>query len=114
MSLIDKLRASRLSKVQVGSFEFTITRPTALDMVKLSGADKDEMLKRFVVDWHGVKELDLIPGGDPFEVPFDKELFFEWLSDNPQFWEAIIKGIVDAYRAHEEKRTDNEKKVNAG
>ena len=110
MSLIDKLRASRLSKVQAGTFEFTIKRPTAMDMVKLSGADKDEMLKRFVVDWSGVKELDIIPGGDPFDVPFDHELFYEWLSDNPQFWEPIIKGIIDAYQQYEDKRGDNEKK----
>jgi hypothetical protein len=82
-----------------------------MDMVKMSGESRDEFLKKFVVDWKGVKEIDLIPGGDPFDVPFDSELFYEWLSDNPKFWEPIINGIIESYRAHETKRIDNEKKL---
>lgn len=112
-ALIDKIRLSRLVKIQVGPHTFTIQRPTDLDMARMTGQAGEEILRKFVVDWD-VKEIDLIPGGSPVAVPFDPDLFYEWICDQPQCWEPLISGISNAYKVYSEGRSETEKKPEAG
>jgi|CXWL01.1.fsa_nt_gi hypothetical protein len=114
MSIIDKIKAARLTQIEAGGFTFTIRRPTALERLKLTGANSESLLKDFVVGWSGVKEIDLVPGGTDVSVPFSAELFSEWVVDQPQLWNPIVDGILEAMKAHDARLQDDEKKPDAG
>lgn len=96
--LIERMRAARSRDVEVNGRKFTIMRPTDYDMVQLVGKDAYALLD-FVVGWD-MTELDLWPGGTGAKVPFDKQLWREWIADNPSFWEPLISAIRDAYAEH--------------
>lgn len=107
MSLVEKIRKARQSVVKVGEggkWSITITRPTDMDVVEMQTAGRlslQDILRRFVVGWSGVRELDLIPGGSPEPVAFDSALFLEWIADKPTLWAPLNEAILGAYRAHE-------------
>ncbi|MGL4480448.1 MAG: hypothetical protein ACRCVK_19770 [Aeromonas veronii] len=105
-SLIDKLRAARLSKVEAGGHAYTIRRPTDAEASTLSSASGLDLVKRFVVGW-GHTELSLgIPGGTDQPAPFDADLWAEWVADQPALWGPLADAIVDAYTAHAAQRED--------
>lgn len=117
MSLIEKLKKARQSNVEVEGRTFTITRPTPMQamewLVGLGGValSQDELklffeqhfslhnetwrnlataaIERFVIDWPGLQEIDLIPGGVAIPVAFDRDLFLLWVQDYP----AIVTGL---------------------
>lgn len=100
MSLAEKLRKAREKQVEVGGFTFTVRRPTDVEAIRLrQGVELSDLLG-FVVGWHGVRELDLIPGGDPHPLPFDAEVAREWLADRPDLLNPLIDAVIDTYRAH--------------
>jgi hypothetical protein len=102
LSIIERIRRSRRSMVEAGGFEFTISRPTDMDMLEIgSKMTQALMLERFVVDWSGVREVDLVPGGGPEVVPFSTPLLCEWIADRPDLWNPISDAIISGYRAHE-------------
>ena len=112
MSLVEKIRKARQKTVDVGGFRFVVRRPTDLEMIGLS-----ERLRRqdmgallgYVLGWEGVKELDIIPGGDPHPLAFDAEVCAEWLADRPDLLDAIAKEVLDTYQAHAEALRGAEK-----
>lgn len=104
--LIEKIRKARESRLTVGDFTLTIRRPTDLESVEMRYTGNREAVcgvSRFVVDWHGVRELDIAPGGTDKEVPFDSDLFAVWIEDQPKLWEPLINGVLDAYKLHAAK-----------
>lgn len=107
MSLIDKIRKAREVGVEAGGRQFVIRRPTDEEALRIGRADMDMLgiVKRFTVGWD-LTELDLIPGGTPTSLPFDAELFGEWVADQPAVWEPLAQAIMDAYKAHADKRED--------
>lgn len=120
MNLIEKIRAARQVNVEIDGNSFTVRRPTDMEMAKLKtdavrqGFSDSDVLRKYVVDWHGVQEIHLIPGGSPVDVPFEADLFMEWVADKPECWSPLVDAILNAYRAHEEARIELEKKTNAG
>jgi hypothetical protein len=102
MSLIDKIRRSREQMVPVGGFTFLVRRPTDIEMLALAGGGGVSRLLPFVVGWDGVKEIDIIPGGDPHPLPFDAEVCAEWLADRPDLLTPLVEAIMQSYRAHAE------------
>ena len=100
MSLADKIRKAREQEVPVGGFLFTIRRPTDLDMMEFSKTRQAIDLLQFVVGWSGVKELDLIPGGDGHPAPFDAEACAEWLADRSDLFVPLVNAVTDAYQKH--------------
>lgn len=104
-ALIEKIRKARQSSVKAGEWTFTVSRPTDMDVLNLRAAEggttNAELLRRFVVGWSGVREIDLVPGGSPDPVPFSAELFAEFVADRPALWEPIVKAIIEGYKAHE-------------
>lgn len=105
MSLIDKIRKARETGVEADGRKFTIRRPTDEEAAAIS-ANGDGLLaivKRFVTGW-ALVELDLIPGGGPEKVPFDSALFAEWVADQPEVWTPLGTSILEAYKAHTDKR----------
>lgn len=103
MNLAEKIRKARETIVPVGGFKFTVRRPTDVEMMALRGEGAVSRLFPFVVGWEGVKELDLIPGGDPHPLKFDPEAFAEWVADRPDLLGPLVDAILGAYRAHAEK-----------
>ncbi len=109
MSLIEKLKRARESTVEVGGFTFTVRRPTDLEMFEHRNMGPRELLK-FVVGWAGVKESDLINGGDPHPVTFDQDLCAEWLSDRAELLSAVAGRVRQAYyeaKAHQDQAAKN-------
>ncbi len=93
--------------VEAGGHSFTIRRPTDEEAISLRSDSITlvSIVKRFTIGWN-LQEIDLIPGGTPVNVPFDVELFAEWVADRPDVWEPLGTGILNAYRAHSEKREE--------
>lgn len=110
MSLVDKIRKARETGVEVEGFRFTIRRPTDQEAINLKGMTFIEVAQRFVVDWSGVKEMNLFPGGDGAEVKFDAELWKEWCADHPDFWGPISTAVFESYQDHCKARDDTKKK----
>ena len=108
--LADKIRKSRESVVPAGEFKFTIRRPTDMDMLEFSRSKKTEFLLKFVVGWEGVKELDLLPGGDGHPAQFDAEACEEWLSDRSDLMVVVVNAIVESYQDYKKRLADEEKK----
>jgi hypothetical protein len=102
MSLVDKIRKGRESKVEVGGFTFTVRRPTDIEMIGLRGTGSAARLLPYVTGWEGVRELDIIPGGDPHPLAFDAEVCAEWLSDRPDLFGELIEQIIASYHEHTE------------
>jgi hypothetical protein len=109
VSLIQKLRQARQTWATVGRFGFLIQRPTALEGAELAGASPVEKLRACVVNWRGITEQDLVPGGAADPVPFDSDLFAEWVSDQPEILTGITEAITAAILAHQARRQALEK-----
>lgn len=116
MSLIDKLKAARQSTVSAGGYSFTIRRPTDMEVMTLQqqATQQGDILRRFVVDWSGVQEADIIPGGLNIAVAFETELFMEWVADQPALWSPLADAVIAAYHAHVETLGDELGKPVAG
>ena len=101
-ALIERLRRARQTTITTGGRTFTIRRPTDLEMAELGGRiAQRQLLTRFVTDWGAMSEIDLgIPGGGPDPVPFDAELWEEWIADHTEYWPDISKAVVEGYRSH--------------
>jgi hypothetical protein len=109
-ALVKRLRAARETWVSAGGFEFLLRRPTAWELAQLDGQRGSFFLRQTVVGWRGVRELDIVPGGEGIEVPFDPEVCEEWIKDRPEIMGALMDALrasVDAYFA---RREDSEKK----
>ncbi len=105
-ALTEKLRAARLSKLDLDGQAYTLRRPTDAEATALSGTSALDLVGRFVVGWDHT-ELSLgIPGGTGAAVPFDAELWREWIADKPELWPPLTAAIVSAYVAHAAKRED--------
>lgn len=115
-SLIDRIRAARQTSVKVGSITLICRRPTDLEMASMQSAKitQEDILLKFVDDWQGVTEGDLIPGGEQTEVPFSRELFAEWVSDHPEVWSAISDAVVQTYQTHSAKLEEASKNLKPG
>ena len=103
-----RFQKSRETTIAAGPHSFTVRRPSALDVARMS-AEAGITLEaacRFIVGWAGVNESDLLPGGDPEPLVFDRELLIEWVADKPDLWPVIVTGVVDSFRQHEEASED--------
>ena len=105
LTLAQKVRKAREFKVVVEPFTFIVRRPTEVEWFDhIVGAGTTARFLPFVVGWEGVKELDIIAGGDPHPLPFDADVCAEWLSDRSDIYGKIIGAINEAFQAHSEAR----------
>jgi hypothetical protein len=107
--LSEKMRRARELREPVGGFTFVLLRPTPEDVAELRGRISAASLKRFVIGWEGVKEIDLIPGGDGALVPFDVEACMEWLADRPDLMAPLGTAILKAYTDYTAKLGEQQK-----
>lgn len=100
-----RFQKSRESLVDAGGFQFTLRRPSQLEIIRLmadGGNLSIETACRHIVGWSRVRESDLLPGGDPEPVAFDSDLFAAWIADRPDLWGAVVNGVVEAVRVFDE------------
>ena len=106
-ALYAKLRKAREMRVEAGGFTFLVLRPTPLEREeKLRGGNVARGILSLVVGWEGVKELDLVKGGDPHPLPFDAEACAEWLADRPDLFAEIADAVVKGFEAHIKRLDD--------
>lgn len=103
-SLIDKIRAARETVIEAGGFEFTIRRPTELEMIELRDQPRARGALRYVTGWAKVKESDLLPSGGPDLLEFDADVCAEWLTDRLDLLKPVVDGVFGAFDRHAEKR----------
>ncbi len=107
--LAEKMRKAREVRIEVREHVFIALRPTDLDMLEFREGITPRGLMKFVVGWENVKEIDLVPGGDPHPLAFDHEAMVEWAADDPEIFTSLINGITGAYAEHQQKRADAKK-----
>ena len=103
MSLAERMRKAREQKVQAGGYTFVVRRPTDVDMMEMGGRVDARRLIPYVVGWEGVAEMDLVKGGEPHPLPFDREACAEWLADRPDLLAPVVEAILAGYTAHAER-----------
>jgi len=111
MALVDKLRRAREFQVETGGFTFTLRRPTDVEWLELveSGKSTARTVLAYIVGWEGVKEIDLIPGGDPHPLPFDAVACADWISDRIDLLPPLLDGFMKSYESHLAARADAQK-----
>lgn len=104
-----RYQKSRESVVDAGPHKITIRRPSALEVARLSntgGGVSIEFACQCVTGWANVNESDLVPGGDPEPVEFDRELFAAWITDQPALWSVIVSAVIESYQRHESAQAE--------
>lgn len=142
MNLIDKLKKARQTNVEVSGKIFTITRPTPMQAMEwLMGMDGNPLsadamktffdehfslhnenwrklaqaaIEQFVVDWPGMQEIDIIPGGVGTPVVFEKELFLLWVQDHPEMVTQLGYNIFESWVNYLAAQDADEKKFAIG
>jgi hypothetical protein len=107
--LVDKIRKARETKVEAGGFAFIVRRPTALEMIEIQNQPRGRAILPFVIGWEGVKEADLIPGGDPHPLAFDADVCREWLTDRLDLLAPVAEAVFAAFAAHDGRLEDAKK-----
>lgn len=110
MSLAEKIRKARESKVKVGEFTYWIRRPTDLEAMGFAKKQGLQDFMPFIFGWEGIKEIDLFEGGAPTPAAFESDACFEFLSDRPADISALLEAIVKSYEAYRNKLDADKKK----
>lgn len=108
-ALLEKIRRAREVRVTAGGFTFTVRRPTDVEWIELRNQSLVRAVLPFVVGWEGVREIDLIPGGDPHPAPFSADVCTEFLTDRIDLLPEIVDAFVKAYEDHLAQRSATEK-----
>lgn len=107
---VERRIRARQTRVEHNGKTFVIRRPTHWEVLDLSNIKQLELLEKFVDGWDGVTDADLFPGGDTAPAEFSKELFADWLQDNPDLWPVLSGAIIKEYENHAERVAETKKK----
>lgn len=103
-ALIEKMRRAREVQAEALGHRFTLRVPNQGEMEDVVDgcAGKRLTYRRLliaaVVGWD-LKEIDLIPGGNPVAVDFDRELFTEWLNDHDDAVAPLFLALSESLEA---------------
>lgn len=120
---ISSIKRARQGSVKVGKYRFTYRRPTIIQLIEYgpNGAKNYELARDFVIDWARddgsplqMLDIPLIPSPTDDAVPFDNELWYEWMQDEPGFWEPIATAIIADYDKYRNKKEEAEKNLASG
>jgi len=107
---VERRIRARQTRVEHEGKTFIVRRPTDWEVLDMGEAKQMDLLEKFVDGWEGVTDADLFPGGDTAPAEFSKELFIDWIQDNPDFWSPITEAITKGYQAHADMLADAKKK----
>ena len=100
---LEKYRRAGQTRKEVGGFVFVLQRPTQAEVYGRAERKVDaEFVAQHVADWQNVREIDLLPGGDPEPVAFDVALCAAWLADRADLWPELATALVESFTAYEE------------
>lgn len=107
-TLADKIRNARRLRIEAGGHTFVALRPTDLDMVEFNatGTRHPRHLLKHVIGWEGVREMDLVPSGDPHPAPFEPEALDEWLKDRLDILAELSSKLIAAYGEHQQAKEE--------
>ena len=108
-SLIERMRSARETWFEVGGLSFCIRRPTLYQLSEWRLLAGDEFLRRCVVNWRAVREQDLVRGGSDSVVPFDSDLFLEFVQDRPEVMTGLAEEVRRLITAHADAAETAEK-----
>lgn len=103
MTPIEKLRKARETNVVSNGRTFTIRRPTDAQVMNIGKSTGLDIVKLFVVGWD-LREIDVLPAGTNEAIPFDADLWSEWVEDHPELWGDLSAAIKGAYLNYEKAR----------
>lgn len=113
--LAAKMRKAREFEVTAGGFKFICRRPTETAFYdQIAGEGSTERFMPFVVGWSGVKEMDVINGGDPHPLAFDAEVCKEWLSDRADIYSVLISAIYKSFNEYSARQAEAAKNSEPG
>lgn len=108
--LIKKLLAQREFWVVLPDGKrIKLRRPAERQIVDLAKRGDDgeariefgvETIKQCAVDWDGIAEADLLPGGASDAVPFDAGLFALLVDDRRDWWQPLSEALMDHIVRH--------------
>ena len=101
-ALSQRIERARELRVEAGGYVFICRRPTALEWIERSKSSQARIALDTLIGWERVKELDLVPGGDGAEAPFDRDAAAAWLSDRIDLLGIIAAEVVKAIEAYAE------------
>lgn len=113
-ALIAKMRRAREVEAEALGFRFTLRVPNGGEIEDLNESLSGKrltfrrLLIASVVGW-SLHEIDLIPGGSPVPVEFERELFIEWLNEHDQAIEPLFTVLADAMAARKARREEDAK-----
>ncbi|MEN9806094.1 MAG: hypothetical protein RL756_602 [Pseudomonadota bacterium] len=107
--LRDQMRRAREAWFERGAFGFLIRRPTIEQLRAWRELPWSDMLGRCVVDWRGVRVIDLVPNGTVADAEFDADALAEWLADDPELMGALAEELQRRIADHAAKREAAEK-----
>ncbi len=108
--LIRRIHAAREEWIDVGRFKFCVRRMADLPLARTRAATRGDnaafveaVVRGSIVDWQGVDEATLAPGGNDQPVPFSSELFMTWVEDQPDVWSGIVDAVLGVMARHRER-----------
>jgi hypothetical protein len=107
--LREQMRRAREAWFDHDGFGFLFRRPTVEQLRAWRELTWSELLGRCVVDWRGVRVIDLVPGGTVADAPFESEALIEWLSDNPDLMGALADELQRRIAEHQSAQAQAEK-----
>lgn len=107
-NLLQRRIAARQLIVESGGRQFTLRRPTEYEMVKHAESSVLEFLAACIDDV-ALTESDLVEGGAPAPVPFDRALVFDWLQEKPDLWRPLSDALNAMLVTHREAMEGAEK-----
>lgn len=100
MAALDKRLKAREMVVDLLGHRYTLRRPTAKQRIDAAGGTRLDLARACVVGWD-LTGLDLLPGGDALPMPFDRDLWDDWLDDAPDLWLPLIEAVEDLIARHD-------------
>lgn len=100
---LEKYKQAGQTRVEAGGFSFTVQRPTLAEVYALAGGKVSiEFIVAHIVGWEGVKESDLIAGGDPEPLVFDGALCAAWMADRADLWQPLSDAVLKSFTSYAE------------
>ena len=108
--LRSRILAAREEWVEAGSHKFLVRRVAELPLARMRIATRGDnaafieaLVRESIVDWQGVTEATLVPGGGDQPAPFDREVFLAWVEDMPDIWQTVVERVLGVMARHRER-----------
>lgn len=110
-TLAEKIKEARQVEIKLNEIIFTARRATFEELLSYAKDQKTdpEISRLHITGWSGVKESDLLDGGTADQVPFDKALFDDVISDQQEWWLFIANGVTKKALADFTEKADSKK-----